>query len=238
MTGLARARALGAALTTAGVVLHAVATAPALAAEHPDPAATAIGARGPASIVDDWGRALRFERAPSRIVSLAPHATELLIAAGAAGRLVAVDHDSDDPSLPPGVTRLAAYPAPQIERVLALRPDLVVLWGASVRRELVDRFARMGVTVFVSDPRGHRAIADTLARFGAIGGDPAVAAAAVERMRRGIDAIGARYAKRAPVRVFVQVWNRPLMTLSDRDGIGEGRPLRSAANRCSPPNRN
>ena len=230
MTGLARARALGAALTTAGVVLHAVATAPALAAEHPDPAATAIGARGPASIVDDWGRALRFERAPSRIVSLAPHATELLIAAGAAGRLVAVDHDSDDPSLPPGVTRLAAYPAPQIERVLALRPDLVVLWGASVRRELVERFARMGVTVFVSDPRGYRAIADTLARFGAIGGDPAVAAAAVERMRRGIDAIGARYAKRAPVRVFVQVWNRPLMTLSDRDGIGEALALCAAVN--------
>lgn len=230
MTGLARVRAFGAALMTAGTVLHASVAAPAVTAARPDQPAKAAGAPVPATIVDDWGRALRFDRAPLRIVSLAPHATELLIAAGAAGRLVAVDNDSDDPSLPPGVTRLAAYPAPQIERVLALRPDLVVLWGAAVRRELVDRLARMGVAVFVSDPRGHRAIAETLARFGAIGGDPAIAAAAVERMRRGIDAIGTRYTARAPVRVFVQVWNRPLMTLSDRDGIGEALALCGAVN--------
>jgi len=230
MTGLARVRAFGAALMTAGTVLHASVAAPAVAAARPDQPAKAAGAPVPATIVDDWGRALRFDRAPLRIVSLAPHATELLIAAGAAGRLVAVDNDSDDPSLPPGVTRLAAYPAPQIERVLALRPDLVVLWGAAVRRELVDRLPRMGVAVFVSDPRGHRAIAETLARFGAIGGDPAIAAAAVERMRRGIDAIGTRYTARAPVRVFVQVWNRPLMTLSDRDGIAEALALCGAVN--------
>lgn len=221
------ARATTAAVVTlAAVVTTAASTAPAArvtpAAAHATPAAL--------SVTDDWGRVVQLPRPPVRIVSLAPHATELLIAAGAGRRLAAVDADSDDPALPAAIARVVAYPAPQVERVLAQRPDLVVLWGAAVRRELVERFTRLGVPVFVSDPRTHAGIVDTLHRFGVLAGDPAAARQAAGHLRSGLDALAARHATRAPVRVFVQVWNRPLMTLSDRDAIGEALALCGAVN--------
>ena len=215
--------ALWAAVVPGGTAVAATTAATTVATSASDVIATI-------EVVDDWGRTVRLARAPRRIVSLAPHITELLIAAGALKHLAAVDPDSDDPAVPTTLPRVNAYPSPQIERVLALRPELVVMWGAAVRRELVDRFTRLGVPVFVSDPRTHADIAASLLRFGMLAGEGETARRAVVRMRAALDAIAARHAGRTPVRVFVQVWNRPLMTLTDRDSIGEALVLCGAVN--------
>lgn len=170
---------------------------------------------------DDWGRVLRFERPPSRIVSLAPHATELLFAAGAGPQLVAVDANSDEPAQARALPRIPSLPAPDAERLLALRPDLVVLWGAGSSAGTVARLESLGIRVFVSDPRRLDDVAATLRRFASLSADPARARAQASAVEREVAALRARFAARVPVKVFLQVWSRPLVTLSDRDPVGD-----------------
>ena len=182
------------------------------------------------SVVDDWGRVVRWQRAPQRIVSLAPHATELLFAAGAGDRVVAVDAHSDRPEVARRLARVSSYPAPDREALLALRPDLVVLWGAAADREQIGRLEALGLKVFVSEPRTLEAIAGTLERFGRLGGDPARGKGAAERLRERVGSLRARYRRGETVPVFVQAWSRPLITLSDRDTIGDALRICGARN--------
>ena len=175
-----------------------------------------------AVLVDDRGNEIRLAFPPRRIVSLAPHATELLFAAGLAERVVAVDPDSDHPPAARALPKVGALPEPQVERLFALRPDLVVAWAPGVRPGFVERMARLGIAVFVSDPRTLDAVAASLSRFGqlaATGAAPAGAPAA--RFARELAALRARWADRAAVSVFVQIWGDPLITITDRDLIGD-----------------
>lgn len=170
---------------------------------------------------DDWQRAVRLPRAPRRIVSLAPHATELLFAAGAGAQVVAADPYSVRPAAAAALPRVAAWPRPDPERLLALRPDLVVLWGASSTRDQVARLEALGLPVFVSEPAGLDDIGRALDRFASIADDPAAGRASAHRYRERVRALRDRFASRPVLPVFVQAWSRPLVTLSDRDTIGD-----------------
>ncbi|GAA4407804.1 helical backbone metal receptor [Quisquiliibacterium transsilvanicum] len=185
-------------------------------------AAAAPAPKPPAlRLVDDWGRSVALAGPPQRIVSMAPHATELLFAAGAGPRVVAVDRSSDFPAEVRALPRLAAHPRPDPERLLAMRPDLVVLWGAAVGRDLVDRLEGFGVRVFVSEPKGLDDVAGTLERFALLGDDPRRGRDEARSFRQAVAALRARHAAGALVPVFVQVWARPLITLSDRDSFAD-----------------
>ena len=212
--GLVRADAGG-----AGGVADAGGAGPGQAARV---GAAAAAAKPPAlRLVDDWGRSVALARPPRRIVSMAPHATELLFAAGAGPRVVAVDRSSDHPAEVRALPRLAAHPRPDPERLLSMRPDLVVLWGAAAGRDLVDRLEGFGVRVFVSEPKGLADVAGTLERFAPLGDDPQRGHDEARRFRQAVAALRARHAGGAPVPVFVQVWARPLITLSDRDSFAD-----------------
>lgn len=176
---------------------------------------------GAVQLSDDWGRAVAVGASARRIVSLAPHATELLFAAGLGARVVAVDASSDFPPEVRALPAINAMPAPDPERLMALRPDLVVAWGAGVSREQVARLERLGLAVFVSDPRSLEAVAATLERFARAAADPGPGAEAAAAFRARVNRARARYGSRAPVDVFVQAWARPLIALSDRDMVGD-----------------
>ncbi len=186
-------------------------------------ASAAAGAAAP--LIDDWRRPVALRGPAQRIVSLAPHATELLFSAGLGERVVAVDASSD---FPPQVRKLPAInaaPVPDPERLMALRPDLVVVWGAGVSRDQVARLERLGLVVFVSEPRTLEAIARTLESFAGFSGEPAQGIERAAQFRARIAALRARYGARAPVDVFLQAWPRPLIALSDRDTVGDALAL-------------
>lgn len=210
----------------AGPILVLVPAAPAQATA-PDAARAAAAQRDPPEpaaaleLRDDWQRAVRLPRAPRRIVSLAPHATELLFAAGAGAQVVAADPYSVRPAAAAALPRVAAWPRPDPERLLALRPDLVVLWGASSTRDQVARLEALGLPVFVSEPTGLDDIGRALDRFASIADDPAAGRASARRYRERVRALRDRFASRPVLPVFVQAWSRPLVTLSDRDTIGD-----------------
>ncbi|MCL4183714.1 MAG: cobalamin-binding protein [Burkholderiaceae bacterium] len=190
-------------------------------------AASAGALAAPVVLDDDWGRRVSLPAPPARIVSLAPHATELLFAGGAGSRVVAVDRSSRYPAAARALPRVTSHPQPDAEQLLALAPQLVVIWGPGASRAVLERLQALGIAVFVSEPRTLDDIAATLERFAQLSGDPAPGLAAARRFRERLASVRARYAGARPVRVFVQIWSAPLIGIADGDVIGDA--VRSCA---------
>ena len=191
--------------------------APALghASTIPVPAAVAI------ELTDDAGNHLRLERPAQRIVSLAPHITELLFAAGAGAQVVGVVAYSDFPPEATALPQVGGYSKVDLEAVASLRPDLVVAWSSGNRNAHLDRLRALGIAVFLNEPRSLDDVARSLEQFGELAGSTEVASAAAQRFRTRHASLSARYRERAPVRTFYQIWDRPLMTINDEHLIAD-----------------
>lgn len=217
------ARRVARVLLMLAAVLAGIGSAGSMAGAPGATAASGATTAAPRMLIDDWGRRIELPDAPARIVSLAPHATELLFAAGLGERVVAVDRDSDFPAQAARLPRLASHPQPDIERLMALRPDLVLVWGSGTREPLLERLQALGMRVFVSEPRSLDEVGRALARFGDFGSaaEAEAAQAAAQRFAGQLAQLRARFSQRPPVRVFIQVWSMPLIGLSDRDLVGD-----------------
>jgi len=183
-----------------------------------DPASTF--AAGP-SVLDDTGARVTLAAPAQRIVSLAPHATELLYAVGAGAHVVAATDYSDYPPAAAKLPRVGGYHALDLERIIALKPDLVVGWASGNPAAQIDRLKRLGVPVFLSEPRRFETIASDLERIGTLTGNATEAKNAADAFRTGIESLRQRYASRRPVRVFYQVWSDPLQTLNGKHLVSD-----------------
>ncbi len=187
-------------------------------------AATALLAGAPVlaevSALDDSGRRISLPSPATRIVSLAPHLTELLFAAGAGAKVVGVSEHSDYPPAAAGLPSVGSSQRIDIERVLALRPDLVVGWQSGNNAAQLERFRKLGLPVFTSEPRQLEAVAATLERLGTLA-DTVQGRAAAASFRLDLQRLRERYAQRRPVSVFYQIWPSPLMTLNDAHIVSE-----------------
>ena len=163
---------------------------------------------------DDYGHEIRLEQPASRIVSLAPHLTELLYAAGAGSRLVGAVEFSDFPAAARALPQVGSDARIDLEAVLALRPDLVVAWPNAGSLRAVERLAQLGLPVFRSEPRELDDVARTLQRLGRLAGSQAQAEGAAAAFRARAAALEKRYAAQRKVRVFYQIWDRPLLTVN------------------------
>ncbi len=173
------------------------------------------------SATDDTGQRITLPRPVRRIVSMAPHATELLFAAGAGAQVVGVDQYSDVPASVSTLPRLGDNFRIDIERIIALRPDLIVLWKDGTPARQAAQLRRLGIPLFFSGASTVAGIADDIAALGRLAGTQATAAPAAALFRQRLATLSAAYAARSPVRVFYQVWDRPLYTLNGRQIVSD-----------------
>ncbi len=166
------------------------------------------------SVIDDVGRTVTLPAPAARIVALSPHVTELLFAAGAGERVVGVTGFSDYPPPAALLPKIGDGAGLDMEAILALQPDLIVAWKSGNSPAQLERLERLGLPVFYSEPATLDAIASDMESLGALAGTAVPARQAAHRFRRGVDALRQRYAGRAPVRAFYQIWDRPLMTVN------------------------
>lgn len=163
---------------------------------------------------DDRGQALRLSAPAQRIVSLSPHLAEVVFAAGAGDLLVGVVRFSDHP---PQVRRL-----PQIgdaahidfERIVKLRPDLILAWRSGNSPRDVARLEQLGFTVFVTEPARLADIAQLMRTIGALTGRRAKADQASNIFINKINMLMSQHADKPAVRVFYEIWHRPLLTVN------------------------
>jgi iron complex transport system substrate-binding protein len=189
----------------------------------------ACSAAAAITATDDAGNVVTLARPAQRIVSLAPHATELLFAAGAGARVVGVVAHSDWPKEARALPGVGDANALDLERIVALAPDLVVAWPYTMPAQLATLRAR-GATIFVSDPRSIAGIARDVDALGALAGTTAVARPAADALRARHGALSARYAGAPAITVFYEVWNDPLQTIGGRHLISEAITLCGGAN--------
>jgi iron complex transport system substrate-binding protein len=177
-------------------------------------------AAGP-TVRDDAGHTVALAAPAQRIVALAPHIAEQLFAIGAGDRIVGTTEYADHPPEAARLPRVARAHSVDLERIAALRPDLIVVWGSGFPPATLEALRRLDAPVYVNEPGALDSIATSMERLGTLTVRPAEAARAAAQFRLRIAALRQRYGERAPVRVFYQIWAQPLMTLSGRHVLSE-----------------
>jgi iron complex transport system substrate-binding protein len=174
------------------------------------------GTASAVTVRDDAGNTITLRTPALRVISMAPHVTELLFAAGGGERIVGAVDYSDYPEAANKIPRIGSNRQVDIERVMAMKPDLIVAWmhGSSGRQ--IDMVKKLGVPVYHSDPQTLAGIPDNLERLAALMGTSETAHPVAAALRSKLATLRATYAGRAPVRTFYQVWDKPLYTLNGR----------------------
>jgi iron complex transport system substrate-binding protein len=173
-----------------------------------------LPARADISVMDDTGQSVTLEKPAQSIISLAPHITELLFAAGAGEAVVGVTEFSDYPEPARSLAQVGGGGGLDLEAIIALQPDLVVAWQSGNPLGQVERLQSLGITVFFSEPRRLEDVPATLQRLGRLAGTGSVAGAQADRFKRRYVELHDKYAQRTKVSVFYQIWDQPLMTLN------------------------
>ena len=150
--------------------------------------------------------------APKRIVSLVPAITEMLFAIGAGPQVIAVSSFDEFPPEVKSLPRVGALLDPDTERILALRPDMVVLYGSQT--ELHAQFTRAGIRTFVYRHGGIQTVLDTIRELGAATGHQARAASIVRDIQARLDAVRSSVKGRPRPRVLL-VFERQPRTLRE-----------------------
>ena len=163
---------------------------------------------------DDAGQTLTLPRPAQRVISLAPHLTELAFAAGGGAAVVGVMRYSDYPEAATRLPVVGDAFALNFEAIAKLKPDLVLVWGSGLNDRQKTQLRALGLPVFESEIRDVEGIARTLRTLGTLMGTSPAADLVAREVERNWAALRAMYAQRKPVRVFFQLWREPLMTVN------------------------
>lgn len=159
--------------------------------------------------------------AAARIVSLAPNLTEIAFAAGAGDKVIGTVEYSDYPEAARAVPRIGDAFQVDYERVLALRPDLILAWEPGTSPAIVDRLRALELPVTIIPTRNLADIGQAVRTIGRMANVEQAAAAAADVFEREIAQLRREYSGRTPVAVYLQVNDRPLYTVNGTQIMSE-----------------
>jgi iron complex transport system substrate-binding protein len=165
------------------------------------------------SVTDDTGHTLTLVRPPQKIVSIAPGATEMLFAAGAGSRVIATVEFSDEPEAARRVPRIGDSSAIDVERVVALRPDVVVVWEGGSNMGQVAQLERLKIPLYRHKVERLADFPGSLRRLGVLADTKADAEKAARDVETRLAELARTYGRGATLSVLLEVWNRPIYTV-------------------------
>ncbi|MBV8909456.1 MAG: ABC transporter substrate-binding protein [Gammaproteobacteria bacterium] len=187
------------------------------------------------AVPDDLSLTVHVGPPPLRIVSLSPGATEMLFAAGAAAEVIATTEYSDVPAEARRIPRIGDVAAIDMERLVALRPGVVVAWPAGGNPAQRQKIAALGIPVYEQQVDRLADLPQSLRRLGTLAGTAGVAERAARALEARLAALRQTYAggawggERHPT-VLLQVWNRPIYTIGGRQLMSDALALCGARN--------
>jgi iron complex transport system substrate-binding protein len=173
------------------------------------------------AVQDDTGRKVLLSHPADRIISLAPHITEQLYAIGAGEQLVGAVDYSNYPEAAKKLPRVGGYSRLDLETILSLRPDLIVGWVSGNDPRQLERLEQLGMTVYRSEPRELEDIAVSMQRLGILSGHAAKGAEQAKRFMQRLTRLAEMNRGKPRLRVFYEIWNRPLMTINGEHLISD-----------------
>jgi len=167
-------------------------------------------------VTDDSGNKLVFEKPLERIISLAPHATELLFAAGATNQIVGTVNYSDYPQAAKKIPIIGSYVKVDYEKIVALQPQLVIYWGSGNPSDMINGIKNLKIKLFNNEPDDFEDIAKSIKVMGKLLGTEKAAENQATAYLDRLEKLRKKYAitGQKKIRVFYQVWNKPLMTIN------------------------
>lgn len=165
-----------------------------------------------------------------RVVSLAPSLTETMLDLGAGDLLVGVLDGGERPPALAGLPSVGRYGQLQAESLLSLKPDLVLLWPDSVGAAGREQLARLSVPQLVVEPRDLGQLAQAFAEIGERVGRAEQGRQLAERFENGLAQLRQQYGRERPLKVFYQVWDKPLYTLGGRQIVSDALRVCGAEN--------
>jgi iron complex transport system substrate-binding protein len=184
-------------------------------------ALAACQARAAITVKDDDGNTVTLQKPAQRVISLAPHVTEMLFAAGGGSHVVGVVAYSDFPEEAKKIPQIGSSREVDLERIMALKPDLIVVWRSASSERQIDMVRKLGIPMFYSEPQKLEDIPQSVARFGQLMGTEKSAGPAAAELRQQLAGLRGRYANRPTVRAFYQVWDQPLYTLNGKHIVSD-----------------
>ena len=161
-----------------------------------------------------------------RVVSLAPSLSEIVVELDSADLLVGVLDAGERPSAIKDVPSVGRYGQLDMERLLSLKPDLLLLWPGSVGPAQRDQLKRLNIPTFVAEPHSLEQLIAQIETIATQLGRPERGVAWASELRQNLDKLRQRYRREAPLRVFYQVWDKPLYT------VGGGQIISDALEVC------
>ena len=180
-----------------------------------------VEARAEIRVVDDTGTEVVLAGAARRIVSHSPHITETHFAVGAGAAVVGTVAYSDYPEAAKRIPRIGDSELLDVEAVAALEPDLVVAWPSGNAERQLAALRVLGIPTFQSRPRALDEIPAGMIQLGRIAGTEPLARKAAEAYSSRLAGLRRRHASRPTVRVFYQIWDKPLMTINGAQIISD-----------------
>ncbi|MCW5589725.1 MAG: cobalamin-binding protein [Legionellales bacterium] len=162
---------------------------------------------------DDVGNIVTIAKPATRIVSLAPHLTEMIYALKAGQQLIAVSTYSNFPPAAQKLPVIGSDHGLDLERILALHPDLILAWHSGNPRDEIQQLKKMGIAVYENNPQQLNEIAHTLQNLGKLTGHESLANTLTKQFNQQLSDLKKMYHSSHPLRVFFEIWHQPLITI-------------------------
>ncbi|MBH0047267.1 cobalamin-binding protein [Pseudoalteromonas sp. NZS11_1] len=156
-----------------------------------------------------------------RIIALAPHIVENLFAIGAGDNIVGTVDYADYPAEAQSIERIGGYYGISLEKVLALKPDLVIAWKSGNQSEDLAQIERLGIKVYLSNPTTIAGVADELLTFGEFTGNIKQSQQAANAFKHKLNGIVKSQQDKKNITGFYQLWAEPMMTVSKNTWISQ-----------------
>lgn len=177
------------------------------------------------SVVDDAGRTVTLPAPAHRIVSLAPNITDSLFAAGAGAYVVGTSRFTEYPAEAKKVPVVGDATMIDLERIVGLKPDIVVVWKSGNAASQVEKLTRLGIPVFYSETTRLADVSATTRRLGRLAGTSEAADKEAAAFDASLARLRQSYVGKKRLKVFFQIWDRPLMTIGHAQIIDDALDL-------------
>lgn len=168
--------------------------------------------------------------AAPRVVSLAPSMSEIVVELDSADLLVGVLDGGERPPVLKDLPSVGRYGQLDMERLLSLRPDLLLLWPGSVGKAQREQLKRLAIPVYVAEPHNLDQLIGQIEDIAARLGRPERGHQRAALLRERLEALRRRYRRAEPLPVFYQVWDRPLYTVGGGQVISDALAVCGARN--------
>ncbi len=156
-----------------------------------------------------------------RIITLAPHATEIAFAAGLGNKIIAVSELSDYPPQTAKLEKVASYQGIKLERIVALQPDLVIAWPAGNPVREIEKLKQLGIEVYQANITTLDEIADNIESLSRYADNPATGLRNAAQFRKQLHQLQLKYQHRTSVNYFYQLSEKPIITMAQNSWPSE-----------------